>query len=407
MMGVLEVFGRFLALGFISFGGPAAHLGIFRTTFVSRLRWMDDDAFTRLIALSQFLPGPGSSQVGFAIGLHRAGLAGALAAFLGFTAPSFVLMALVSRATVEGAFPGFLGVVHGLKLLAVIVVADATLGMFRTFCRTRVSLSIFFLTTGALLAAPVLAVSGLAAQFAALGVAAVVGARGMRPDAGGGDAPAAAESVRPRGAAPASRGRGALPLALFGILFALALWPGRSPLVVLAPFAPFYEAGSLVFGGGHVVLPLLQETLGDTVATDRFLLGYSAAQAVPGPMFTFATFLGAELRPDDAWRGALLATAGIFLPGFLLVLGLRNSWERLLRRPGFSGAAAGLNAAVVGLLLAAWIRPIVPSAVNGPLDVAVAAAGWWFLRQRKAPIVALVAGFAVAGVLLHLVSGGA
>ena len=379
MYKVWEVFWRFLALGCVSFGGPAAHMGYFRKAFVQNLRWMDEQSYARLIALSQFLPGPGSSQVGFAVGLHRAGLFGGLAAFLAFTSPSFLLLYFLASANSSLSGGCFADVGHGLKLLAVVVVADATLGMFYSFCKERLAAGLAVLTAAVLLLLP-----GLLSQMGVLAAAAVIGAFQ--------DKPAATASATPGHFKW-------LPLAVFLVLFAgLPLLAATSQWAGI--FSSFYQAGSLVFGGGHVVLPLLQQTTGEAVSTDRFLLGYAAAQAVPGPMFSLAAFLGAELSPTHKFSGALIATAGIFLPGFLLVLGLRGAWESLASRAKVAGAARGINAAVVGLLLAALYRPVFISAVATPMEMALVILGFFALRSLRLPVVILVLGFGVLGLLV-------
>ena len=374
-----ELFWRFLALGCISFGGPVAHLGYFRTAFVDRLRWLDEAAYGRLVALSQFLPGPSSSQVGFAIGYQRAGVAGGVAVFLGFTLPSFVLLYLLaiagSTVTDTVYFGGF---VKGLKLLAVVVVADAVIGMYSTFCRRRLSGALCMLTASALLVVP-----SMATQFAVLAAGALAGWRFLR-------APEAPPGGRLRFSW--------LPLTLFFLLLiGLPLLASLSPDLDL--FSRFYQAGSLVFGGGHVVLPLLQQTVGDALPIDRFLLGYAAAQAIPGPMFAMSAFLGAGMTPDHALAGALIAVLGIFLPGFLLILSFHDTWETLARKPGAAGAVAGVNASVVGLLLAALYQPVFVNAVFSSLDLALVIIGFFLLRVLRVPILALVTFFAAAGVL--------
>ncbi len=380
MKNVWEVFYRFLALGCVSFGGPAAHIGYFQKTFVEKLKWIDIEAYVRLVSLSQFLPGPGSSQIGFCIGLRRAGLAGAVAAFIGFTTPSFLLLYLL--ATLEpGAAAGHWsgGVINGLKLLAVIVVADATLTMFKTFCAERLAAGIMALTSVLLLIAP-----GSLSQIAALILAAGIGMAFYNSEA----------------AAAAGQGKIAVfPLGLFIILFAgLPVLAFSSAWFDLA--ASFYRAGSLVFGGGHVVLPLLQQSVGEAVGADRFLTGYAAAQAVPGPMFSLAAFLGAELSAAQPLAAALLATLAIFLPGFLLVLGLQGAWESLATKPAIAGAAWGINAAVVGLLLAALYRPVFSSAVHSPTEMALAIAGFFALNRLRVPVLMLVISFALIGLVI-------
>ena len=374
-----ELFWRFLALGCISFGGPVAHLGYFRTAFVDRLKWLDEASYGRLVALSQFLPGPSSSQVGFAIGYQRAGVAGGVAVFLGFTLPSFVLLyllAIAGSAVTDTVYFG--GFVKGLKLLAVVVVADAVLGMYATFCRRRLAGALCILTASALLVVP-----SMATQFAVLAAGALAGWRFLRvPEA-----------------SPGGRLRFSwLPLTLFFLLLiALPFLASLSPDLDL--LSRFYQAGSLVFGGGHVVLPLLQQTVGDALPIDRFLLGYAAAQAIPGPMFAMSAFLGAGMTPDHALAGALIAVLGIFLPGFLLILSFHDTWETLARKPGAAGAVAGVNASVVGLLLAALYQPVFVNAVFSSLDLALAIVGFFLLRALRLPILALVAFFAAAGIL--------
>ncbi len=379
-----ELFWRFLALGCVSFGGPVAHLGYFRTVFVERLNWLDEAAYGRLIALSQFLPGPSSSQVGFAIGYQRAGVAGGVAVFLGFTLPSFLLLFLLATAggtLTETVY--FAGFVKGLKLLAVVVVADAVLGMYTTFCTSRLTGVIGVVTASALLVAP-----SMATQFTVLAAGALIGWRFLRaPEAPAGD-----------------RLRFSwMPLTLFFLLLVvLPFLANLLPSVDL--LARFYQTGSLVFGGGHVVLPLLQQIVGDVLSVDRFLLGYAAAQAIPGPMFALSAFLGAEMMPDQALTGALLAVLGIFLPGFLLILSFHGTWETLARKPGAAGAVAGVNASVVGLLLAALYQPVFVNAVFSALDFSLVVVGFFLLRVLRLPVLALVACFAAAGMLTAVLS---
>ncbi|MCL2917967.1 chromate efflux transporter [Shewanella litorisediminis] len=378
-----QIFVRFFMLGLTSFGGPAAHIGYFRQTFVNELNWVDEKRFGALVALSQFLPGPGSSQLGFAIGLTRGGLGGALAAFVGFTLPSAVLMYLlaVTSANLLGQ-SWFDGLIHGLKLLAVVVVMDACLGMFRQFCQHRAARLIMAASTIALL------LFGLSwVQFVVLALAAVVGVAYLTP---------AGEA----GGKLAGIGWGwllAFTLLLGGAFYGVESFSGGSGAWL---GAVNFQAGSLVFGGGHVVLPLLEGHFGELMSPDRFLTGYAAAQAIPGPMFTLSTFLGADVATGDAVLGALIATLTIFLPGFLLLLAFLPAWEGLSQRPRVAGAVAGVNAAVVGLLLSALYQPIWLSAVVGPMDMALVVAGFAALKVLRLPILALVAGFALIGALL-------
>ena len=372
-----EIFWRFLALGCASFGGPAAHIGYFRKAFVQSRAWLDEEAFARLMALSQFLPGPGSSQLGFAIGCRRGGVIGGLLAFLGFTLPSFAIMVLISSATqTDDTQSWFGGVVQGLKWLAVAVVADATLSMFLSFCQSKLTMGLCVATAAALLITP-----GLIAQFGCLILAAIIGVTFLSK---GQQKSNASERAKIH----------LVPLTLFAVLFVVTLL-GIGGLV-----AGFYQAGSLVFGGGHVVLPLLQSGYSDSVSQDRFLLGYASAQAVPGPMFTLASFLGAEISPGKPWLGGLITTLGIFIPGFLLMLAFGDAWEVLAKRPKLAGSVAGLNAAVVGLLLAALYQPVFVSAVKLPLHFAIIAVGFYALRGLKLPLLVIVGGFAITGVVI-------
>jgi len=378
MIRVFEVFYRFLALGCISFGGPAAHIGYFQTTFVQKLNWLDQQAYGKLVALSQFLPGPGSSQVGFAIGLRQAGLAGGLAAFIGFTLPSFFLLYLLATFALDARDSDVVnGVIQGLKLLAVIVVADASLSMFKSFCKDKLSIALMVISTLCLLVFP-----GLWTQMAVLVLAALAGVF------------LSASSEIQQTALTVLRIK-RFPLIIFSLLF-LGL-----PFIGAELFASFYHAGSLVFGGGHVVLPLLQQTVGEQISNDQFLTGYAAAQAVPGPMFTLATYLGASLWPAEPLMGALLATIGIFLPGFLLVYGLQDAWESLTQNPQVAGGAAAINAAVVGLLVSALYNPVLISAVTQPVDLIFVALGFLALRIMKLPVIALVLAMSTIGVLLY------
>ncbi len=376
---VFEVWLRFLALGCVSFGGPAAHIGYFQKTFVEKLGWIELDAYARLISLSQFLPGPGSSQIGFAIGLQRAGLAGAVAAFIGFTLPSFVLMYLLAIYSAEQTNELLTGVVHGLKMLAVVVVADATLTLFRAFCKETLAVAITTMTAVMLLAVP-----GIWTQMGVLLVAGIIGVFFHQSTNTNITISGKVRSV---------------PLIFFIVLFL-----GLPLFTMLSDWAQlihaFYQSGSLVFGGGHVVLPLLQQTVGESISTDRFLLGYAAAQAVPGPMFSLATFLGAELAPGQPLLGALLATLAIFLPGFLLVLGLQDAWEGLAQRRKIAGAVWGINAAVVGLLLSALYSPVFISSVRSAMEMALVIVGFFALNRLKVPVVYMVIIFAIAGLIL-------
>lgn len=379
------MFIQFLWLGCVSFGGPAAHIGYFQRTFVERLGWLTQAEFAQLLALCQLLPGPASSQLGFAIGRQRAGLAGALAAFAGFTLPSFLLLLAAAIGLGQLGNNVWLdAALHGLKLLALVVVADAVLTMSRQFCQTTRNQGIMVATAAALWWQP-----GLLTQLVMLAGAALLCARVGAPQTPG-PQPSPAQSI------PVHQPHWPT-LLLFALLFVgLPLLGGPVGQLI----ADFYRAGSLVFGGGHVVLPLLAESVGHSLNQQQFLTGYSLAQLVPGPMFTLATYLGAQLLPATPVGGALLATLALFLPGFLLLWAMGPCWQSWLARPRLAGAVAGINAAVVGLLLAALYQPVWQSAVLAPTDLALAAVGFYLLRVLKLPILALATLLVVATLLL-------
>ena len=377
-----KVFWEFLWLGCISFGGPAAHVGYFHRRFVVRLGWLDEATYARLLALTQFLPGPASSQLGFAIGRHRGGLAGGVAAFLGFTLPSFLIMVMVALYATRLPEAWLNGLVTGLKWLAVVVVADAVLNLGGKFCRDRFTRGVALATAVVLWLFP-----GVGVQLLALLVAALIGRHWLKPSAAPEDAGAGESRVV------------WLPFGLFAAVWLLLWLVGGGTLGGLA--RDFYSAGALVFGGGHVVLPLLEGFVGDAMSQDQFLTGYATAQAVPGPMFSLAAYLGAQLAPASPWLGAGVATLAIFLPGFLLVLALSDAWRALAARPAMAGAVAGINAAVVGLLLAALYQPVFLSAVAGPRDLALVVLGFLALRSGRVPLLALVVAMAALGLVIH------
>lgn len=370
----VEVFLVFLRLGLTSFGGPIAHLGYYREAFVVRRRWLTEAEFADLVALCQFLPGPASSQVGFAVGLWRAGAMGAAAAWTAFTLPSAIAMAAVAfwaaHAGAGAAEPLF----HGLKLVAVAVVAQAVWGMARSLCPdpTRAAIGLTGLVVVALF-------GGTVGQLGAIGLGAVLGLILCR---GAGEA--ATAHPRPL----VGRAVGAVSLFLFFLLLGglpfLAAVGGHAA----ALFDAFYRAGALVFGGGHVVLPLLQAEVVQPgwVSRDDFLAGYGAAQAVPGPLFTFAAYLGAVAGPEpNGVVGAAVGLVAIFLPGFLLLVGVLPFWEALRARPLARAAMQGTNAAVVGILAAALYDPVWTSAVLDRVDFALAAALFLLLTAWKLP----------------------
>lgn len=379
-----EVLFAFLKLGLTSFGGPVAHLGYFRTEIVERRQWLDDSSYADLVALCQFLPGPASSQVGIALGLARAGWAGALAAWIGFTLPSAVAMILVAFGVAAWAGAAGSGLVHGLKVVAVAVVAQAVWGMAKTLCPDRLRAGIAVVA-----ALWVLLVPTAAGQVGAIVLGGLAGHGLLQPT---GPAPLAHLSYGVR------RRTGAillgLWLALLGLLPLLAAWHASA---WLSSTAVFYQAGSLVFGGGHVVLPLLQTGVvpAGWVSQDAFLAGYGAAQAVPGPLFTFAAFLGAAMpSPLGGWAGGLAMLLVIFLPGFLLVAGALPFWEDLRRQPSVQRAVAGINAAVVGLLAATLYDPVWTSAIHTRVDFGLALAAFGllvFARWSPAWVVVLAA----------------
>ena len=387
---VVEVLAVATRLGLTSFGGPIAHVGYFRREYVDRRGWLDDAAFGDLVALTQVLPGPASSQLGIAIGTLRAGYLGGVAAWIGFTLPSVV--AMVALALLTTSTDASAGWVEGLKLAAVAVVAQAVVVMARTLTPDVPRIVLAGIVTVAVLLAPQPWVPILV-----IGVGGLVGWRFLR-----GAAPAATAD----GGAPAGRRRGVLLLAIFGaLLIGLPIAVRLFHSDVLAVAEAFYRSGALVFGGGHVVLPLLSDAVVTPgwVGEDRFLAGYGAVQAVPGPLFSFAGFLGASLRVGPSGvPGAILAVVAIFLPSFLLVWGTLPSWDRLRRSATFAAALRGTNAAVVGILLAALITPVASSALHGPLEVALAAVGLAALWTGRVPPIAVVAGLAVAGQVLAL-----
>jgi chromate transporter len=384
-----EVLAVFLRLGLTSFGGPVAHLGYFREEFVRRRHWLDDASYADLVALCQFLPGPASSQVGLAVGLARAGYAGALAAWIGFTLPSALIMALVGYGI--GAFDlAGSGVLRGLKAAAVAVVAQAVLGMMRTLAPDRPRATLAVVAAIAALAVP----SSLG-QIGAIALGAVVGMMALRD--GGEIAPGALPLAVTRAVATV------LLVLFFALLVGLPLLAAAVPVQGLKEFAAFYRAGSLVFGGGHVVLPLLQASVVPPgwVTEDAFLAGYGAAQALPGPLFTFAAYLGTVMRlPPSGAIGALICLVAIFLPSFLLVIGALPFWDALRKRPWAQSALTGVNAAVVGLLLAALYQPVWTVGITSAEDFALAIAAFLLLFMWQTPPWLVVIFSAAAGALI-------
>jgi len=385
-----EVFVAFLHLGLTSFGGPAAHIGYFRAEFVERRKWLDDATFTDVLALCQFLPGPASSQLGVALGMLRSGWAGSVLAWLGFTMPSAVLLIGFGYGLSSFASLAQSGAVHGLKIVAVAVVAQAVWGMAKSLCpdRPRAALAV----VSALLT---LALPGSFGQIGAMATCAGVGVLALRADG-----PAPPQQGLPVG----SRLVGAVSLGIFAVLLAsllIAERDGGSPLLSL--LEGFFRTGALVFGGGHVVLPLLQSVVVPTgaVSNEDFLAGYGAAQAVPGPLFTFAAYLGTVMAtPVRGWAGGLLFLVVIYLPAYLLVVGVLPFWDNLRRRPKVRCAMAGINAGVVGILLSAMYDPVWTSAIHSRADFGLALAAFALLLYARISPLAVVLLTAIAGGLL-------
>lgn len=388
---VMRVFAR---LGVTSFGGPIAHLGYFRDDLVQRRRWVDDTEYGDLVALSQFLPGPASSQVGFGLGLFRAGSAGAIIAFLAFTLPSAALMVAFAygASLFEGVVGG--GILTGLKIVAVAIVAQAVWGMAHTLTpdRTRASIAVLAALCALLLV-------GSAGQVGAIVLGAVAGLIFCRSSA----VPVTA-MIR----FPVARTTGVACLVLFVVLLiGLPILAATTQWGALELFDAFYRAGALVFGGGHVVLPLLQAGVVDTgwVTPDQFLAGYGAAQAVPGPLFTFAAYLGTlSTTGPGGVAGASIALAGVFLPGFLLLTGILPFWNAFRTRTWAQALMRGANAAVVGILASALYDPVFTTAITGPAPFVLALICFVLLIAWRAPAWAVVIGGAAGGILIAVAS---
>ncbi|GIQ62755.1 chromate transporter [Paenibacillus cisolokensis] len=385
---LLEVFAVSTKLGLTSFGGPIAHLGYFHDEYIRRRKWMDERSYADLVALCQFLPGPASSQVGIGIGIIRAGLLGGLTAWLGFTLPSVIALVLFAF-LLQGFDIGHAGWIHGLKIVAVAIVAQAVLGMGQKLTPDRNRATI------AIVAASVTLLWQTA--FSQVLLIVLAGAAGLLlyrkttiPET-------------PNLSVPVSRSFAVVCLTLFfGLLIVLPLLRQFGALDWLALFDSFYRAGSLVFGGGHVVLPLLEREVVPTgwISKEDFLAGYGAAQAVPGPLFTFAGYLGAMI---SGVKGALIATAAIFLPAFLLITGALPFWNALRKSPKVQGALVGINAAVVGILLAALYNPLWTTAILAPADFALVSILFLMLVFWKLPPWVVVITGAIGGTLIGLI----
>ncbi|USK74408.1 chromate transporter [Peribacillus frigoritolerans] len=385
---LLEILLVSTRLGLTSFGGPVAHLGYFHNEYIQRRKWMDEKSYADLVALCQFLPGPASSQVGIGIGVMRAGVLGGIVSFLGFTLPSVIAL-IIFALILQGLNIGDTGWIHGLKIVAVAVVAHAILGMAQKLTPDlkRKALALFALVVTLLWQTTF-------TQVGAIVISAIIGFILYKQHA---------ESDDSRIHFPISRGFAVICLSLFfGLLILLPILREVTSLSWIAMFDSFYRSGSLVFGGGHVVLPLLEREFvpTDWLSEEAFLAGYGAAQAVPGPLFTFAAYLGAVM---DGWQGGLLATIAIFLPAFLLILGTLPFWDSLRRKPKIKGALMGMNAAVVGILISAFYQPIWTSSILAPIDFAFAAILFSMLVYWKLPPWIIVVTGAIGGSLMSLI----
>jgi chromate transporter len=392
----LEVLRIFVKLGVSCFGGPIAHIGYFRDEFVVRRRWIDEAAYADLVGLCQFLPGPASSQVGFSIGLMRAGYRGGFAAWTGFTLPSAIVLVLFAYGAGELGGPVGIGLLHGLKLVAVAIVAQAVWGMARTLCPDRERASI------AVVAALIILLSASSiSQIAAILLGGIAGLRLCRSGP-----PTTTGHVT----VPVSRTVGLAALAVFFLLLVgLPVLRRFADAQGIALFEAFYRSGALVFGGGHVVLPLLRQAFvaPGWVSDDAFLAGYGAAQAVPGPLFTFSAYLGTVVRlSPHGLPGAALGLVGIFLPGALILMGTLPFWESLRKRAGAQAMMRGVNAAVVGLLGAALYNPVWTSSVKTPGDFGIALVGFVLLTVWRAPPLVVVIVSALGGIALAQVTTG-
>jgi len=384
----LEIWAVSTRLGLTSFGGPIAHLGYFHDEYIRRRKWMDERSYADLVALCQFLPGPASSQVGIGIGVIRAGVLGGVTAWLGFTLPSVAALVLFAL-LLQGMDVGNAGWIHGLKIVAVAVVAQAIIGMGQKLTPDRGRASIAVAVAAVSLLWP--SAFGQALLILAAGVVGLIGYRNAA-------IPEPADL-----SVPVGRGVAVLCLAVFfGLLILLPLLRSYAVPDWLVLFDSFYRSGSLVFGGGHVVLPMLEREVVATgwIGKDDFLAGYGAAQAVPGPLFTIAGYLGAMI---NGITGAMIATAAIFLPAFLLVIGTLPFWNRLRRSPRVQGALIGINAAVVGILLAALYDPLWTTSILAPADFALASLLLVMLAYWKLPPWIVVAAGAAGGTMMNVI----
>ncbi|RXJ74519.1 chorismate-binding protein [Veronia nyctiphanis] len=373
---MLEVFYRFFLLGCMSFGGPVAHIGYFQREFVDKRKWLSEEQFSSALSLCQFLPGPASSQLGMYIGHNRAGYIGALFAFLGFTLPSALLLTFAAvSASSLGQNEALSILISAAKLLAVVVVADAIWTMGKKFITDKATVVTCIATT-----AWILWQTGLIAQLAPIVIAGVFGAFLLSK-------PSSNTLDKHEG-----ERAGALSVVLFTLFALLLVVPALLPQsATVDVFNYFYQAGSFVFGGGHVVLPLLQPIIEGNVADNVLIEGYAAAQLVPGPMFTIASYVGTSFDGVNPYLGSIIATIAIFLPGALLLFGAMPVWQSVMRNPQFAGAVTLINAAVVGLLLAAFYRPVWLGAVHNAFDIFVVVIGFVVLRKYSISVFWLLA----------------
>ncbi|MFZ1416559.1 MAG: chromate efflux transporter [Defluviicoccus sp.] len=389
-----EVLRAFLILGLTSFGGPVAHIGYFREAFVVRRRWLSERAFADLVALCQFLPGPASSQLGTAIGLARAGMKGAFAAWAAFTLPSALLMVLFAYGTGWIGDAAGTGWLRGVKIVAVAVVAQAVLTMARRLCPDRARAAFAVAAAGLTLLLP-----GWVAQIGVIAGGGMLGLLLLRGDNDGESRVEAKDGIPLAGSLTRRQAAGAL-VAFFSLLALLPMLAAAAGSQTLSALAGFYRAGALVFGGGHVVLPLLDAVVvaPGWISSDAFLAGYGAAQAVPGPLFSFAAYLGALLAPG-VWglATAALCLGALYLPAFLVLFGTLPFWQQLRQRPQAQAALSGINAAVVGLLLAALYDPVWIAGVHSRADAALMFVCFLLLEGWRLPAWAVVAVGALAG----------
>ena len=373
----LSIFWHFFILGLFSFGGPIAHIGYFRKKFVEELNWLSNEEFLKIVALSQFLPGPSSSQVGFTIGLKKGGIIGAIFAFIAFTTPSFLLLYLA--ATFQNTYEDnsvIYALMGGLKLFAVVIVADATYSMFNSLCKSTLSKLIFVFATLFLIFN-----QSFFAQIIVLVVSGLVAFLFIKEK----------NTNKIKYEKPYI-----LPLLIFFILLIfLPFFANTEKLLNL--FNSFYQVGSLVFGGGHVVLPLIKSNI--NIDENSFLVAYSLAQAVPGPMFTIASYIGVVAFEEAPFLGAIVATIAIFLPGFLLILSFYKSFESYSKNPIVSKIVIGINASVVAILFSVLITMVIPNGILNIYDLIFAILGFFVIRKFKISVLLLILFYCVYGVI--------